>query len=300
MVYEGWREQVKLLLAVLPEVGKENVFALHGGTAINLFVRDLPRLSVDIDLTFASILGRRASFDAANESLAAVASRLPTRIPSVSIRHRRDVCKLQVATSRAAVKVEVNMVGRGLWGAVRTLPLCDSAQEAFDAYCAVPVVSHGQLFGGKLCAALDRQHPRDLFDAKLLLDQSGLDTEVRSGLLLAILSSPRPTHELLAPHLLDQRTTFERHFAGMTTLPFCYTDYEQTRTKLIDTLQTALTPADRAFLLSVNRLEPDWKEYQFTEFPAVRWKLHNLERFRRQRPHDWAGHLQVLERVLYG
>jgi hypothetical protein len=51
-----YREQVSLLLRVLPIVGREEVFALKGGTAINLFVRDLPRLSVDIDLTFLPLV----------------------------------------------------------------------------------------------------------------------------------------------------------------------------------------------------------------------------------------------------
>lgn len=49
---EAYKKQVSLLLDVLPEVAKENCFALHGGTAINLFVRSMPRLSVDIDLTY--------------------------------------------------------------------------------------------------------------------------------------------------------------------------------------------------------------------------------------------------------
>lgn len=259
----------------------------------------MPRLSVDIDLTFARIADRQTSFDEANEALATVAARLPARVPSVSVKHHREVCKLQVTTPRAVVKVEVNMVGRGLLGPARTLSLCGAAQEAFDAYCAVPVVSHGQLFGGKLCAALDRQHPRDLFDAKLLLDQSGLTDDVRIGLLLALVSSPRPTHELLAPHLIDQRAIFDRHFMGMTTLPFTHADYEQTRVALVHALQTALTASDKAFLLGVNKLEPEWGEYPFAGFPAVRWKLQNLERFRRERPRDWVGHLEALEQLLY-
>ena len=52
---EAYTKQVKLLLDVLPEVAREEHFALHGGTAINLFVRDMPRLSVDIDLTYVLI-----------------------------------------------------------------------------------------------------------------------------------------------------------------------------------------------------------------------------------------------------
>jgi hypothetical protein len=55
MITTAYKKQVALLLSVLPEVGKEECFALHGGTAINLFVREMPRLSVDIDLTYVPI-----------------------------------------------------------------------------------------------------------------------------------------------------------------------------------------------------------------------------------------------------
>jgi hypothetical protein len=55
---EAYKKQVRLLLDVLPEVAKEECFAMHGGTAINLFVRDMPRLSIDIDLTYVKIAER--------------------------------------------------------------------------------------------------------------------------------------------------------------------------------------------------------------------------------------------------
>ena len=53
-MYERYFDQVRLLLSVLPDIAREDVFALEGGTAINLFYRDMPRLSVDIDLTSAA------------------------------------------------------------------------------------------------------------------------------------------------------------------------------------------------------------------------------------------------------
>jgi len=51
-VNERYRKQVALLIQTIPAVPDEKDFALKGGTAINLFVRDMPRLSVDIDLTY--------------------------------------------------------------------------------------------------------------------------------------------------------------------------------------------------------------------------------------------------------
>ncbi len=46
-----YRKQVELLVRTIPNVAEEKCFALKGGTAINLFIRNMPRLSVDIDLT---------------------------------------------------------------------------------------------------------------------------------------------------------------------------------------------------------------------------------------------------------
>ena len=54
MIRPEYRAQVDLLLSILPHVAKEESLALKGGTAINLFVRNMPRLSVDIDLTYLS------------------------------------------------------------------------------------------------------------------------------------------------------------------------------------------------------------------------------------------------------
>ena len=66
---ERYRQQVELLVRTLPSVAAENVFALKGGTAINLFVRDLPRLSVDIDLTYLPVKPRDESLTEIDETL---------------------------------------------------------------------------------------------------------------------------------------------------------------------------------------------------------------------------------------
>ena len=56
-----YRQKVELLLRLMPIVMEEGVFAVHGGTAINLFLMDLPRMSVDIDLTYVPLAGRDQS-----------------------------------------------------------------------------------------------------------------------------------------------------------------------------------------------------------------------------------------------
>ena len=161
------------------------------GTAINLFVRDMPRLSVDIDLTYVEIAERNETLDGINAALIRVKVRIERLRPALRVQHKGNVCKLQLDEHGVMVKIEVNMVGRGLIGEVSKLPLCDAAQEQFNVFCAMPLVQIAQLYGGKICAALDRQHPRDLFDIKLLLDNEGFTSEIKRGVIFGLVSSNR-------------------------------------------------------------------------------------------------------------
>ena len=233
----AYTKQVKLLLDVLPEVAKEACFAMHGGTAINLFVRDMPRLSVDIDLTYVEIAERHETLEGINAALMRIKERIEGLRPSIRIQHKENVCKLQLDERGVMIKIEVNMVGRGLIGEATKAPLCEAAQEQFDAFCAMPIVPLGQLYGGKICAAMDRQHPRDLFDVKLLLENEGFTDEIKRGFIFGLVGSNRPTHEMLNPNLLDQRMAFENQFEGMSAIEFSYDEYEATRLQLIETIQ---------------------------------------------------------------
>ncbi len=294
----AYTKQVKLLLDVLPEVAKEECFAMHGGTAINLLVRDMPRLSVDIDLTYVEIAERNETLEGINAALMRIKERIEGLRPSIRIQHKENVCKLQLDERGVMIKIEVNMVGRGLIGEATIVPLCDAAQEQFDVFCAMPLVPLGQLYGGKICAALDRQHPRDLFDVRLLLDNEGFTYEIKRGFLFGLVSSNRPTHEMLNPHLLDQRMAFENQFEGMSAIEFSYDEYEATRLQLIETIQVGLNENDKVFLKSFNSLEPDWSIYDFQAFPSVKWKLLNLEKFKTEKPESYQQQLSELERIL--
>jgi len=294
----AYAKQVKLLLDVLPEVAKELCFAMHGGTAINLFVRDMPRLSVDIDLIYVEIAERNETLDGINAALIRIKERIESLRPSMRVQHKENVCKLQLDEHGVMIKIEVNMVGRGLIGGATKAPLCEAAQEQFDAFCAMPLVPLEQLYGGKICAALDRQHPRDLFDVKLMLDNEGFTDEIKYGFLFGLVSSNRPTVELLDPHLLDQRMAFENQFEGMSAIEFSYDDYEATRLQLIETVKARLSDDDKAFLLSINGLEPDWSIYDFQEFPSVKWKLLNLEKFKQDKPEIYQQQIDALKDIL--
>lgn len=143
------------------------------------------------------------------------------------------------------------------------------------------VANLGDLYGGKLAAALDRQHPRDLFDVFLLLQNEGLTDKIKNGLICYLLSHKRPIHEVINPTLRDQGELFEREFTGMTSVPFTYANFEETRSHMIDLIHSKLTDEDKKFLISFSRGEPIWSlfaEKKLASLPAVLWKLENIKK----------------------
>jgi len=284
MARQNYKKQVALLLEILPEVAKENCFAMHGGTAINLFIRDMPRVSVDIDLTYLPIEDRATSLKNIAAALERIKASIEKRIPNVRIRHRHDVGKLLISTQGRDIKLEVNLVGRGTFLPPETMSLCQRAQDEFEAFCAMPIVPLGQLYGGKICAALDRQHPRDLFDVKYLLAGEGFTDDIKTGFLLCLLASDRPIHEVIRPNFQGQRQTMSNQFDGMSEEPFTYEDYEAVRVQLVKTIHARLTEQDKKFLLGIKNLAPDWSLYDFARFPAVQWKLQNLQKLKESNP----------------
>ena len=293
-----YKLQVSLLLQVLLEVAKESVFALHGGTAINLFIRDMPRLSVDKDLTYVPIEDRQTSFKNIIESLSHIKTKLEKILPEARITLNGETLKLQITTANAQIKLEVNQINRGVMDETVTLPLCEKAQDEFNAFCAISVVPLGQLYGGKICAALDRQHPRDLFDIKYLLEKEGFTEEIKKGFLMFLLSSKRPLHEMLHPNFIDQRQTMINQFEGMTSEPFTYEDFEKTREELVNIILQNLTGKDKEFLLSFGEGTPNWDIYDFERFPAVQWKLQNLINLKNSNSEKFEILLTALKQAL--
>ena len=248
MISPVYRAQVDLLLRVLPHVAAEPSFALKGGTAINLFVRDMPRFSVDIDLTYLPFDVRADALDGITQapSLKAIPG-IAAKTQAQSDDHEAKLlCTLQGAT----IKVEVNTIIRGHLWPVRQMEVTQAVQDEFRKFAAIPVVSHAELFGGKICAALDRQHPRDLFDVHQLFAHEGISDDIRLGFIASLLSHSRPINELIRPHFQDQRTVFDTQFAGMTVEPFTYAEFDAARERLAQQIRTLLTDKDRQFLIS--------------------------------------------------
>ena len=291
-----YRNKVELLLRILPFVMDERVFAVHGGSAINLFFKDMPRYSVDIDLTYIPVAGREESLNDINSHLSSIAEKAKNSIHGLHIVPKYATCKLLCEYHGYQIKIEVNQTKRGIIGGeVITLPLCEKAKSEFRLSCKAQIVPLTLLYGGKIAAALSRQHPRDLFDIKYMdLPLS----EVREGLLFCLLGSDRPIHESLSPALIDQHEALANQFIGMTDVAFSYEEFEATRIKLIQDVNALLTDADKRFLISFEQGNPIWENYKFAyfkDYPSIQWKLVNLAKLKKQNPAKLESEVEKLK-----
>lgn len=270
--------QVQLLLSILPLVMEDPRFALKGGTAINLFIRDLPRLSVDLDLTYLPIEPRETSLSHIQGGMRDMQRRIKTAFRALTA-EISSTSKLAVSNPDAKVKVEPNTVLRGSVFPCETRELSKAAQEMFEMRVSAHCMSFADIYAGKICAALDRQHPRDLFDIKLLLANEGLSDDTRKAFVLYLAGHNRPMNELLSPSLLDFSSIFNSDFAGMTREPVTCQELNNARAQLVSLVQTSLTKPERRFLLSLKAGEPEWDLLAIAgieKLPWLQWKLRNV------------------------
>lgn len=278
-------KQADLMLRLLPHIDEDSGFALHGGTALNFFVRDMPRISVDIDLTYLSFDPREDALVGISKSLHALAWKFEQVIPGIRADERKDdqgrTSKLIVSIPGALVKVEPNLVMRGSVWNVEERILVKRAEELFEKSVSVKTLPLAALYGGKVCAALDRQHPRDLFDIKLLFENEGFTEEIRKAFLVCLISGNRPMNEVLNPKRKDLHGVFEKEFLGMSLLPVKVEELEEALGRLTAEIEKRLTREERRFLLSFKEGNPVWEMLGVEDadkLPAVQWKLANLKR----------------------
>lgn len=296
---QTYLDTARLLTQVAPLVFVDDTFALKGGTAINLFVRDMPRLSVDLDLVFPD---HRPSRDEAlqriNQAIRQAAERLTKRgFHTHSPVAAAGQTKLLVRRGPVQVKIEVNYVMRGTVLPVRQASLTPTASDVLMADLEIPVVSAEDVYGGKLVAALDRQHPRDLFDVMQLFAHGGITPGIRRAFVVYLACSNRPLHEVLFPPLRDVRHDFENNFRGMTAEPVPLESLLAARERLLRELQQGLDASERRFLLSLAAGAPDWPALDIAHLkhlPGVRWKVQNLAQLRTSHPRKFAEQAELL------
>lgn len=306
MARERYEQQVQLLIQIMPAIAQEDCFALKGGTAINLFYRDMPRLSVDIDLVFLPVKDRAESLAEIDAALERIRGRIEAAIPNARAQRIAGGgggdTRVLARRGAAEVKIEVSPVARGVVHAPARRSVTEAVEDRFG-FAEARVVSFDDLFGGKLHAALDRQHPRDLYDVKLLYEHEGLTDSLFRTFLVYIASSGRPPHELLKPTLAPLDAPYAAEFVGMTNVPVPLAALAEARTRLIADIKARLDDPARRFLLSLHDAAPDFGLIglpQAPQLPAVRWKLQNLERLKQENPAKHAEMRGALESVCAG
>ena len=294
----------RLMAEIAPTVFESGVFALKGGTAINLFLRDMPRLSVDLDLVFSDHRVPRAqALTAINEALGLANKRLAkhgVKVQTVSAADMGET-KLPVQRDDLSVKIEVNTVMRGAVHPTRTMSLTASASEALMVDLELPLLSPADIYGGKLVAAMDRQHPRDLFDVMELFAHGGITPEIRRAFVVYLASHNRTFHEILFPTPKDIRLAYEGSFAGLTSEPVTLEALLATRDRLFQELPAALDANEREFLRTLVQAKPTWSLLNIPhveELPAIRWRLQNLQQLQRDNPVRWRALCDALDQAL--
>ncbi|MCU7906055.1 MAG: nucleotidyl transferase AbiEii/AbiGii toxin family protein [Candidatus Thiodiazotropha sp. (ex Epidulcina cf. delphinae)] len=256
-------KQAQLMLRVMPHVAAEECFVLKGGTAINFFVRNLPRLSVDIDLTWLPLGPRDTALANISQALHRIATGICKTMPEAAVQESRPrgaehASKLFASTGEATIKIEPNLVLRGTVFPPEERELSVWAEELFELSASIKTAAFADLYGGKLCAALYRRHPRDLFDIKILMENEGITDEIRSAFIMYLASHNRPMSELLNPNRKDFRQVFEQEFVGMAVEEVEYDELVAIRESLIETIKKTMTENEKKFLLSVKHGNPAW------------------------------------------
>lgn len=296
---ELYTRQVALLIRILPFIAEEECFALKGGTAINLFLRDMPRLSVDIDLAYLPVAPRDESLREIDAAMKRIAERVRTglrgaKVNETVLKGEGVVYKLVVSLEGVQIVVEVTPVLRGSVFESETRSVCAAVEDTYG-FAEIKTLSFADLYGGKIVAALDRQHPRDLFDIHDLLQNEGLDDRLREAFIVYLISHNRPMHEVLASGQKDIADEFERGFAGMTSEPVALPVLTGARARLIDEAVSRMPTAHKEFLISFERGEPDWAQLRtdaIDQLPAVQWRMQNLDGLSKERREQLVSALE--------
>ncbi|HEX5037441.1 MAG TPA: nucleotidyl transferase AbiEii/AbiGii toxin family protein, partial [bacterium] len=294
-------ERARLMLRVLPAVAEERCFALKGGTAINFFLRDMPRLSVDIDLAYLPLEPRDVSLNNISEALRRIGVAIKKSMSDVRVQEAfasgsRRVKRLFVSDRESTIGIEPNEVIRGTVHPCMASNLSKKAERLFELSASINRLSLADLFGGKLCAALDRQHPRDLFDVKVLLEKEGITDEIRRAFVVYLACHDRPIHEVIEPTRKDIKQHFENQFLGMATEPVELDELISARESLVAILKKDLTLPERQFLVSVKEGTPQWDLLGLPgieNLPALQWKVMNVQKMDPKKHKDYLKKLKA-------
>ena len=298
-IIQQYKDQVSLLLDILPIVAKRKCFALKGGTALNLFIWKMPRLSVDIDLVYLPISNRDEALKDISLNLSTIKNELEKilRIKVVLT----DNAKLVCSKEGTIVKIEVNTIIRGSLFDVFELEVVDFVQDEFGKFSAISVLDKAEIYGSKICAALDRQHPRDIFDVSKILDEGNGDfnEKIKEAFIFYLLSHNRPINEILFSKINDKKADFKNQFEGMAREKFDYEDFIKISNLLREKIDNLLSDKDKKFILNFKQGNPDWSLFvkDISQYPSIKWKLTNIANLINNNPEKHQEMFKKLENL---
>ena len=274
----------EILTNCLPFVAEEDCFALHGGTAINMFIRNLPRLSEDIDLTFLPIQPWKDSLKAINDAFVRISDNIRQNTP-YAVRHQIHhksgaILKLGVKIDNVEVKIEVSPINRGAIHPPIHLSCQPKVEEQYGSI-ALNLLPSPVLYGGKAVAALSRQLSRDFFDVHQMLLHEPVDDKLRDAFVFYLACDYHPTHHVLNPRNKDLRQDCNENLNYLLEEHVPIDLLYQAKEELVSEMIGGMPDNHKEFLVSFLDSRPDWALLNIPnaeEFPAVRWKLHNLDR----------------------
>lgn len=297
---EAYFRRVDLLLSILPDVMQDPRLALKGGTAINLFVFNMPRLSVDIDLTYLPVEDRVTSLETIDHIFQQVQTALISKgfIVNLKLTSDHHAKQLIVLGQGDLIKIEINHILRGCVYSPVNKVLRPKAIDAFKKSMTIQCLADNDLFAGKICAALDRQHPRDLYDMHFLFENGPYTRELHDAFLVYLISNNRPISELIKPNQQDISHRYTNEFKGMTEFDMSLEDLYKTFFEVVNLTHITMTNEDKEFLLSFKAGAPKWELIPFDHIktlPAIQWKLYNIGKME---THKHREMLQKLEEKL--
>jgi len=282
---EKYKKTVELLLEVLPYSLKDERVALKGGTAINLFHRNFPRFSVDIDLCYLPLEDRETTYQNLHEILRelkkSLEQKLGLKVSASNPLDGKKESKLVAVKNDIEIKIEPNFVLRSSLFPTVDIKLASNAVNEFEKSVTARCLNIADTYGGKICAALDRQHPRDLYDVKYLLENEGITPDVKDSFIFYLISHNRPINELLNPNLKDISREYYEEFVDMAKNEVSLEELLANRAKLVHQIRSSLSENDKKFLLGFVSNKPDWtlvRDSKIKEYPSVKWKLFNQEK----------------------
>ena len=297
--------QARLAAEILPYVTHPDVFVLKGGTHINLFCRDLPRLSVDIDLVFTGPGGSsdKATKEILRTHMKALKARLSDVKPGGYKSTLRADAKAKVTVKRDGIRVktEASPIGVGTYYRPVQLHPQPRAQEILGIREPVWGVTEEEAYAGKMCAALYRQMPRDIFDIMMLYEHGGISDDLFKTFAVYVACNSAHPRKLLCPAAKLLNAAHTMTFAGMSEVEVPVSHLIHVRNQLLADVRKRMDRSLVNMLLSLHDAEPDFgliDRPSAERMHAIQRKVQNLRHFRETNPEAHAAQRAEIEGLL--